>query len=237
MSASPAPQAVDADVGPAAGAVDEAGGADERARLPPAMAATHSRDDRPVVIDVLDHDDPRRRRECAKPRRSSNTPPSRSTKIAWHAEMPRRLVARNDAADGRRDHDVDRAEPRRGSSPPAPGTAARVRAGSWKTRIFCRNTGLRSPDDRMKCPSRSAPALAEFVENLVLRRSPYPVRRRAQPFTRSTLDTTRACARSCGDDGVEVLQVPDLEVDRRSRGNPAIGPCIGGCRCCRRCRR
>src|SRR5690606_1017588 len=32
-----------------------------------------------------------------------------------------------------------------------------VWAGYWKTRAFCRNTGERKPEERMKCPSSMAP--------------------------------------------------------------------------------
>jgi hypothetical protein len=74
-----------------------------------------------------------------------------------HAEMAGGLVAGDDAADGRRDGHV---------GPPTAATilAARAlhsrsqRSARMKTRFFCRKTGLCSPLDSTKWPSRRAPA-------------------------------------------------------------------------------
>ena len=70
-----------ADIGLAAGAVDQAGGADDLARMLGDAPQGISRDDRPVVT-MSSTISTRAPAGMAKPRRSLNTPPSRSTKIA-----------------------------------------------------------------------------------------------------------------------------------------------------------
>ena len=81
----------------------------------------------------------------ADPRRSLKTPSSRSTKIALGAEPARGLVAGNDAAERGRGRRCQSLQTLGGLSRPARGTRRSVRAGSWTTNIFCRNTGECSP--------------------------------------------------------------------------------------------
>ncbi len=99
-----------ADIGAAAGAVDDAGGADHLApgrldRLD-AFARGKAGGD-----DVLDHGHAGARRDAEGAAEFQH--PALALDIdRGHAELAGGLVARNDAADRRRDHHIDRAHPR-----------------------------------------------------------------------------------------------------------------------------
>src|SRR6185437_1133265 len=57
-------------------------------------------------------------------------------------------------------------------------------SGYMKTRAFCRNTGDRRPEDRMKCPSRMAPHSRKTPRTSSLS-NPLPPLAIAAPFQRS----------------------------------------------------
>ncbi len=144
----------------------QAGRADDLAGPAAWIAAMHSRDDRPVVT-MSSTMTIRAPAGIAKPRRSSNSPPRRSTNIAGsRARGPFRSRDDRRPSPARRPGRPRRR--RRGSSPPAPRHRRSARSGSWNTRIFCRKTGECRPDDRMKCPSSKRVGGAEFVENFVV---------------------------------------------------------------------
>ena len=118
---------------------------------------------------------------------------------------------------------------------PAPGTERSVRAGSWNTNIFCRNTGLRRPDDRMKWPSSSAPAArnSSSTSSCVIVHRLQP----GSPVHPLDFGHGRAAPRNCDRIAFSCLRSHTLEIDQdlaeilRTRRHR-------GCRrCCRRCRR
>src|SRR3954467_6530665 len=92
----------------------------------------------------------------------------------------------------------------------SPRQSVSVLSGCMKTRAFCRNTGLRSPDDRMKWPSSTAPAsrkiastssvvifggsLLSAIDPLGLADAGIVLELRNQP--------------------VQVLEVPDFQIDQ-----------------------
>ena len=137
-----------ADIGLAAGAVDQAGAATTSA--PSACDRRDGLADRePGGDDVLDDEDARAggHLEAAQAELALLA----LDPDGGNAEMAGGLVAGNDAADRRRDDQVDLAEA--GGDAPcrrAPRQSCSVRSGYMKTRAFWMKTGLRRPELRMK---------------------------------------------------------------------------------------
>ena len=153
-----------AEFGLAARAVDQAGRADDAAWMlgdrRQAFARRQAGGD-----DVLDHQHARAGRDGeAAPQREDAVLALDENRLG--PEPARRLVAGHDAAERRRNDDVDFAKGGLGLARPARGTGFRVRAGSWKMNIFCRKIGECRPEERMKCPSSSAPAARNSCERL-----------------------------------------------------------------------
>ena len=94
-----------AEIGLAARTIDQAGRTHRLAALL-VMPAMHSRDDRPVVT-MSSTIRTRAPLSIVKPRRRASLPSTRSKKIGVDAQLPRHLIADDDAAHGRRGDKID----------------------------------------------------------------------------------------------------------------------------------
>ena len=168
----------------------------------------HSRMERPVRDDVLDDDHLFARLDLEAAAQLELAVDALGVD-GRHAQVPRRLVAGNDAADGRRDDLADAAKafgPQLFGQRPAELFGL---VGMHEHPRLLQEDGERRPEDRMKWPSSSAPHCAEDVEDFVFGHA-FALSSTASPFHSANRD-----AFGFRDRGTAHLRQAGGELERR----------------------